>query len=69
MKKLFATAILTAALAACGGKAKDAETTPDMGNEGGDATGGDTYGADAYGAAMDAYGGAAADMANPCGGM
>ena len=55
MKKLFALAILTAMLAACGGKAAPATTNTDNtggtmeGAAGGDAYGGDTYGGDAYG--------------------
>ena len=52
MKKLILMAVVSAALAACGGKANTADTTPD--NNGGD-TGGDTYGGDTGG---DAYGGA-----------
>jgi hypothetical protein len=53
MKKLFAIAIVSAALAACGGKSKPADET--MGNTGGDTgttttdTGGAAYGGDTYG--------------------
>jgi hypothetical protein len=71
MKQLFLIAILTASLAACGGK-KAQSTTP--GNTGGSAmeqktdgaTGGASYGgAPAEGATPDPCGGAAAD---PCAG-
>ena len=43
MKKTFVVAILTAALAACGGKAKQNSTTPKTDDKAG-ATGGATYG-------------------------
>lgn len=65
MKKLFAIAIVSLALAACGGKAKTDDT---MGNTGGDTTGatGDTgaTGGDTYGGAT--YGNPCAAPANPC---
>jgi len=58
MKKLFAIAIVTLALGACGGKPKAEETMKntggDMGAGSGSAMGGDAYGGNAYG--------------NPCGG-
>jgi len=44
MKKTFAVAILTAALAACGGKAKPSTTPTPKADDKAGATGGTTYG-------------------------
>lgn len=67
MKKLFAIAFVTLALAACGGKAKTDNTMQNTGGDtsgqtGGGDTGGSGYGGGGYGA--NPCGGAA----NPCGG-
>jgi hypothetical protein len=69
MKKMFAIAIVTLALAACGGKKPAAEDT--MGNTGGDMagsgaeTGGTGYGGTTYGNPC----GTAPNPCNPGGGM
>jgi len=68
MKKLFAIAFVTLALAACGGKAKTEDTMKNTGgdmNGAGDGSamgGGDTYGGATYGNPCGDGGG------NPCGG-
>lgn len=65
MKKLFAVAIMSAALAACGGSKKPA-TTPDTKTEmNSGATGGQTYGSGA-GSAM-APGGSGSSEGAPAG--
>jgi hypothetical protein len=72
MKKMFAIAIVTLALAACGGKPKAEDT---MGNTGGDMagsgaeTGGTGYGGTTYGNPCGNPCGTAPNPCNPCGGM
>ncbi|MEZ4358573.1 MAG: hypothetical protein R3B48_00215 [Kofleriaceae bacterium] len=68
MHKMLAAALISIAVAACGGKSKPVESTPE--SSVGSPVGGATYGGATYGGAT--YGGAnpCAELpANPCSGI